>query len=372
MAKLDREIKRRDIYRGRRRRVKLPVLILLGLLALALIIVVTLFQSMQKYLVYTRDGLRLELPMLTTPGIDKGASALAPPRRDFDLPDSIVIETPNFEEADTGRGLALGDMHAIFVRAENISDTGLSDAAARATRLNADALVLEMKPDSGRLSWRSAERLPNDYDTTGSYDIRAALKTLSEDGIYLAAQISVFVDELMSQRGSMALRDTIGDPYRDADRRCWLDPYNRNVRVYILSLIEELEALGFDEVLLTNLAYPRPETRDGAQQLPLTHGASTLEILPTVSNTALTLARYSGDIRVSVRVNEALITGGANGETGQDPALFFRIFDRVAVETTALTLGDTRLIAGNSGYTSGIGRFVPIIENPLESGSWIS
>ena len=113
-----------------------------------------------------------------------------------------------------------------------------------------------MKPDSGRLVWPSSSYMATAFDTKGISDLSASLAELKEQGVYLIAQISCLVDTLMATRDApIALRDISGSVYTSS-AGAWLDPYNSETRDYLYFLMHELAAMGFDEILLSNIVHP--------------------------------------------------------------------------------------------------------------------
>lgn len=316
-----------------------------GLVVLAVI----LFYSLQKYVVTTPDGISLELPILMDGSGEAGDDPLA------DLPKAeIVIDEPNYENVKTDAGEGLEPLRALFVGASDISETGLASAAETAQSIGADALVLELKPTSGLLSWSSASATAASYGTAGVFDLGAAAASLKQQGFYLAAQLSVCADGLIAARNpNAALKTAEGEAAR-------LDPYNSFVRGYILELLTELDAMGFDEVTLSNLSMP---TGEFEYSQTMAYDANAETALLSFANW---LIRNSGGLELNI---SAVLDGSG---AGQNEKNFFMMFDRVCYlcgdgETEAKRASaQSAMASGSTGL-----RFVPILSAASEDGSWI-
>ena len=267
-----------EFYKGRRKRrnyVFIPAAILIGLLAFG----VVMFYGVQKYAVITKDAVNVKLPGMAeeeTTVDEQGNEVKA-----FDPVDAqIVFDDPDYSDIQATAGADVGPIRAIFVPAEEINKEKLEEYAARLNQGN--ALVLEMKPRSGRLMWTTNSSVAQNYslNTANTVDVAsliAGLRELKPD-IYLAAQISCCLDELFSSFSTtVTLKTSYGADYRD-ENGTWLDAYNTNLRTYIVELCRELYAMGFDEVILADVAHPiipEPEEGQEKQQLTYTRDMST-------------------------------------------------------------------------------------------------
>ncbi len=322
-----------------------------------ILLAILLFYSLQKYVVTTSDGISLELPFLQGDESEAEGSGSPP----SELPSAeLVIEEPNYEDIQTDAGEDLTELRALLVPQEDISDSGLATAAQSAQALGATALVLEMKPESGLLSWNSYSETAVSYGTAGTESIGETLSALAQDGMYLAAQISVCIDDLMASRNpTAALRTADGETYTD-EYGGRLDPYNSFVRTYILELINELEAMGFDEIILTNLSMPSGEYQYSQE---MTYTADAQAALVSFSNWLTT--NCSGfDISIS-----AVFDGSGAGQSEES---FFMLYDRLCYPCSSDQIETLRAGAQAAmGSGSADVRFVPITTQAPESGSWI-
>lgn len=322
-----------------------------------LVLAVALFYGLQKFVVTTSDGVSLEIPLLS-----QDAPAEQSDAPDLDLPTAeLVIDEPDYSAITTDAGEDLAVLHGLFVPCDDISADGLTTAAETAAALGAQALVLEMKPANGSLSWSSTSETALAYGTSGRFDITESLAALKEQGFYLAAQISVCADDLIAARNPQAVLKTPSGTtiFDDAGGR--LDPYNSFVRSYVLQLLTELDAMGFDEIILANLSMP--ETEEGyvhSQQM-------TYEATPLAA-----VSSFAHWVNVSTGGLTARVSAVYGDGAGQDAEIFFKMFDRLCCAVSADNLESTRtqmLSAMSSGDAAA--RFAPICAWAQESGSWI-
>ena len=193
-----------EFYKGRRKKrnyALVPSAITLGVIML----IVVLFYGMQKYAVITKDGVNVELPILSDgkTTIDSSGNEV----RVFDTVDTDVIyDQPDYSYITATAGTDVPEFRAIFVPYTDLTAEKLKEYTARLSQGN--GLVLEMKPRSGQLMWDSQSDMALSYGLTVPSDQTAAMPDLitqiKEDnkGIYLAAQISCCVDELFASRST--------------------------------------------------------------------------------------------------------------------------------------------------------------------------
>ena len=371
-----------EYYRGKRKkrnRILIPAAILLGLLSLA----VVLFYGMQKYAVITKDSVRIRPPLL---GESETGEELGPvdERGALETTEAqIVFDEPDFSEVEQRSLGRLQPLRAIFVKADEIYPEKIEEYAARL--MVGNALVLEMKPKSGVMKWDSKAWSATAFSLAGdplSAEMRALiakLKTPSEskpNGVYLVAQISICRDELYGSRSTVvALRNDAGFNYMD-EGGLWLDAYSLDLRDYTVSMVRELYALGFDEVVLADVAHPvLPEgtTVQYCREMSTTPNP-TNAVCGFALSVAEELEERDGKLSIYVDSQTALI--GHDSANGQDGMLFFKLFDRVYFNTDryayTFNLAD---LQGRPVKGSLSERFVPVVINYLpdnpETISWV-
>ena len=333
---------RNDVYRARRSRGKAwPVIlwILAGLIVLAVI----LFYAGQKYIVYDSDGsLHVVFPIMETP---------AP-----------VTEDGQPETVDT-------ELHAQYLTADKITPDGLTRAASAVKAAGGNALVLQMKAPGGTLSWKSGVSDAAAYGVNGTAELADAIRTVKGQNIYLVAVVSTCVDTLMAERyAATALQTASGSAYTDGSGG-WVDPYNTFIRTYLVSLCKELHDLGFDEVAFSYLQQPLAAT-----ELKYASQSGT----PSRTDAVVALAKYlranltATGLRVSAVVSADSILQDKAAQSGQDMAVFPKLFDRVCVFASTDNVSTLQsAIATDSSFDAAT-RFVPFLAQAPESGSYVT
>ena len=238
------------IYRRRR-----PVRALLrtlgfSVLALAVLLVVVFFQF-QRYIVYTPDGIRLDIPFLR--GIlddipeDASPYPILPPAEAETPADTVEAYVPDVS-------VTAEPLYTVWLSGAQLAD--VPDWEAALYGFGANAVLVSMNDASGALWWDSAVTLATSYALTGEGDPRPVLEAMGAD-TQRAALLYGFQNRLMAQRNPpVALTE---------DR---LDPESAEVQAYLTDLALELVQLGFDEIVLMDFAYP-PGPGASAEAIPL-------------------------------------------------------------------------------------------------------
>ncbi len=139
------------------------------------------------------------------------------------------------------------------------------------TELN--SVVVDIKDYSGHILYDSKLPLVNELKLKSARvkDIKNLLRRLDENKIYKIARISVFQDPLLAERKTeWAIKSKKGGLWRDKNRLAWVDPANREVWAYVVSVAKEAARLGFDEI---NFDYIRFPTDGPMADIVYTNGA---------------------------------------------------------------------------------------------------
>lgn len=367
-----------EFYKGRRKKrnyALVPSAIALGVIML----IVVLFYGMQKYAVITKDGVAVELPILTRgqTTVDSSGNEV----KVFEQVETeLVYDEPDYSYIKATAGDDVPEIRAIFVPYTDLTKEKLNEYTARLSRGN--ALVLEMKPRSGNLMWDSQADMALGYGLTVSNDqtaqmpaLIAELKEKNKDK-YFAAQISCCVDELFASRSTtVTLRRADNNGNVIDDKGTWLDPYNMNVRNYIVQLAEELYDMGFDEVILADVAHP---TFSEPTDLIYTRQLSTAASPQTaVCGFAIYVAKQLEDRtgRLSIYCDKSTSLVKAD-DSGQDASLFLKMYDRVYLRTDKYAYPyNVDDVKGSIEKGNVYDRLVPVVENYLPDDpndtSWV-
>lgn len=344
-------------------------------------LLLVLFYGMQKYAVVTKDSVNVELPILTRgqTTVDSSGNEV----KVYDAVDTeLIYDEPDYSYIKASAGKDTPAIRAIFVPYTDLNSEKLATYTERLKAGN--ALVLEMKPRSGQLMWDSQSEMSLSYGLTLSTEqtqqMPELIAKLKEDnkGVYFAAQISCCIDELFASRSTgVTLRrsDNLGNVI--TDKGTWLDPYNMSVRKYIVELCKELYDMGFDEVILADVAHPTMG-EDEAYEYIYTRELSTSTSPKTaVGGFAIYVANQLKDRagRLSIVCDKSTALVRAD-DSGQDASLFLKIYDRVYLRTDKYSYSyNVDDVRPNLAIGNVYDRLVPIVENYLPDGerdtSWV-
>ncbi|MBR6352601.1 MAG: hypothetical protein IKS25_00640 [Oscillospiraceae bacterium] len=363
-----------EFYKGKRKRrnYAFPVFLILLLLFSLLLV---LFYGMQKYAVITKDEVKIELPFLddgSKTTIDSEGQRV----RVFEpVSVPVTFEEPDYSYVKSKAGVNSPPVRGIFIPAENINNNKIIEYASRLVAGN--ALVLEMKPRSGLCLWETNTQMAQKYSLTLHSEASAAIPDiiamLKDQNIYLVAQISCCIDELLPTRtSSYTIHTELGTDYRDG-LGTWLDPYNLELRTWIAEMVQELWDLGFDEVVLKDVAHPSL-----AEPVPLFY---TREI-STSRSTAYAVCSLAAGVADRLRDREKVVSIYCNTRqalvrddltTGQNAVLFMQLFDRVYLETDKFSYPYNVEDIQNHVTTGSVyDRLVPVVINYIpDNSSWV-
>ncbi len=323
------------VYRGKRKYGWLMTLALFVLI-FALMAGLWVFNDLQKYIYYEKDGLRLVLEgdELTDDAAaqepeEDDSTLVAPPVTDA----QVVVELPDFSGMSSMIKGGLSNIKALYVSGDKMTAQNLAyyPTVIEASEIKYNCLVLDIKGADGMLDYFSTVPLTASYGVNGTESLKDSLTLLKESGLWLVAEVSSLADSAMAVRNSpLALRSANGGILA-TEEASWLDPFNPEVRGYIADLMAELKAMGFDEVLLTNLCLPADME---------IHYSQDMSAMPDPVSSVSSFAKYLRseadelDLRLSACLKgESLRNADSGRAIGQDAALFFKVFDRVYVES---------------------------------------
>ena len=300
-------------YRGQTRLKK-------ALKAIAIIIVVLLLLGvaltiyLQQFLVFSNDGVRLELPFLQQESGEKEPEPT--PAGPAEPPVEVVTPEPEPEPEPEA-------MHPVLLPESALYD---GTAMEQIKSGGGDCALFDMKKDNGHLVYCSQIKLAVSSKMTVDVPaINATTKTLNEtEGIYTVARVSCFKDhEITNHERSLSIFTNSGYRWTDPDEIRWISPTNPDVRDYLTQICVELAELGFDEILLDNAGYPdrgnlhyikKGEAYDEAQFAAVIDGF--------YAQVAEALAGY--DVKLSVVTTQEAVAG-LDSLTGQTPENLARV-----------------------------------------------
>jgi hypothetical protein len=129
-----------------------------------------------------------------------------------------------------------------------------------------NAAVINLKDEQGRVLYDTAIPVLQEQKHRMFRDTSGAVRALRRAGVYAIARIVCFSDPVLPrshpERAVMDGRpQRAGRLWADTGRRNpWLDPYNCKNHDFLVEMVKEVEALGFDEVQLDYFRFPVDET----------------------------------------------------------------------------------------------------------------
>ena len=299
-----------DSYHGRSRvRTFLKVLIVLLLVVLAVAVGALLW--LEPYIDYSANGIQINLPFFQQkePAPATGAPVVV----------TTPEPTPTPEPEEDFRGILL-------------PNSALYDgtAAQRVEAAGATAALFDMKADDGSLGYISGLALAIQAEASAADPaLNAAIQLLNGGEVYTVARVSCFRDNLVPRSDmSLAIHTNAGN-WRDSGDTRWLSPANESARQYVVGVCRELAALGFDEILLDNWAFPTDGELGWIKadaNYPADGRTAALEVF--LEEVRAGLAEFP-EVKVSLVTTASAAAGGAV-ESGQTAALLERA-DRVLV-----------------------------------------
>ena len=329
---------RYNSYRGRSRFATV-VKVLIVVLVLALLAALAALFFLERYIVYSSDGVRLELPFFQKE---------EPPEE----PSRVVVETAPPTASPTP------EVEEERFRAVLLDRSALTDgtAAEQTAAAGANAAIFDMKADDGALAYASQLPLALEMGVSDGAADSDAISALNDGELYTVARVACFRDNTAPRwRNSMALRTAQGN-WRDATDTRWLSIQSPAAREYVIGVCRELAELGFDELLLDCCGFP---TRGDMDRLQPGENYNPDDLTGPVEDFFAELeAALAGfpDLRISVVTNSNVLSGQADG-TGQTLEL--------------LEEYDVRLLAPGEEGPLPLDTAVPILDRPgTADASW--
>jgi hypothetical protein len=160
------------------------------------------------------------------------------------------------------RPRSLEHVKALYVNAWAFSSRKLWHLVRLADSTEINALVIDVKDDTGCLLYPSAVAVAetigaNRCRRVTADNMRARLDTLRAHGVYAIARIVVAKDPLLAEgKPAWAVQHRDGGLWRDRIGSAWVDAYRDSVWLYSGDLAQEAVALGFDEVQFDYVRFP--------------------------------------------------------------------------------------------------------------------
>lgn len=212
-------------------------------------------------------------------------------------PPASEEETPE-AETQSGQASAAGEpaakdrpkVRGIYVTGPMAGTSNMDRLIDLVDRTELNALVIDVKNDEGWVVCDMDAALVEEIGSVKRYvkDMPALVQKCKEKGIYLIARIVAFKDPLLAKtRPEWCLHNADGGVFRDKSGLAWVNPYEKQVWDYLLSVAEGAVGLGFDEV---QFDYIRFSTDRGMKQVDFGPQAENRESTDVITEFAAYVA----------------------------------------------------------------------------------
>lgn len=225
----------------------------LGIFALIVVLLAVMVWAvwllwLDRFVVYTRDGAKIDFSLsLEYP---EGELALPPEEQE---PISIYYnEGDNAIDNNTEMTVLAG----YYASADMLSDT-FELVRSQVALLPADTpVMIDLKDIYGYFYYDTG--LGPVSSSINVSDMTDLLDYMQASRLYTIARIPAFRDyQYVLDHPAQGLIHSSGRyVFMDDDRTYWLDPTNVNALSYVVDIVDELKAMGFDEVVFDDFWYP--------------------------------------------------------------------------------------------------------------------
>lgn len=315
-------------YRGRTPLGKVLLIIVLILVILGAVG----FMLLQQYVTYDENG----VPHFLLPEKNPTEEVTPPTQPEPSI--DLTIETP----AQTQTALLAGDPAGW--------QAALADLAAKGQT----AFAVDVKLPGGQVAF--ASRVEGVSLSATAVAATDALAPLLAGETHAIARLSCFRDGRYAtgHLDSAGLENTGGYIFYDGNNTTWLDPGKAGARGYLCALAKECAALGFDEILLTDLSYPTVGKLD-----KIAYGETMKDQNFGIFLKEMKAALADYDVKLSIQLPAAAITTGRDSVAGLLLADLLPLVQ--GIYAPAATAEEASALGGAVAALSPETQFVPVI-----------
>lgn len=185
--------------------------------------------------------------------VQKPAPAPAPAPKPEPKPEPAPEPIPEPEPAPAKKEYVA--RKAVYVGINQVLD---GSALNMAKNSGAEAIIVNMKHDSGNLNWASQQEIAQRLGLSSNRrDINEKLKSfLANEQFHMVARVSAFRDRLVGAQMEYTIINNKNNYWTDEKGLFWTSVGNAEIRSYVTGCAVELAELGFDEIMVENAASP--------------------------------------------------------------------------------------------------------------------
>lgn len=240
-------------YRARQRWKRLFNVLLYVILAL-IVLAVCLLIWVQRFLVYTPEGVRLDFSPTRPPAV--GTVPTAPENT------KVSIEYISPEEPEEDPDLPLPEEERLagyYIEASALQEDDFTPIYEQLAALPAGTpVMMDVRSIRGNYYYSSAYgNVSILYDAE---KMDALIRYLADGDFYLIARFPSLREQSYATKNPLlGIQHVNGYVWADADGIYWIDPTKDSVITHLIQVIKELRGLGFDEVVLQDFTIPESE-----------------------------------------------------------------------------------------------------------------
>ncbi len=231
-----------------RKRLKQGLIIATAVLLILAFVWMLWILWLDRYVVYTRDGARLDFSHSAKDMVGQSAGSAKP--KD---PVSIYY---NEGENTLAAGGEMTQMDGYYISGDMLAED-LDGVQALVRKLpTGTPILLDVKDDNGRFFYSSG--LGPNRTSIDPARMDEFIKNLCTSDLYVIARFSAFREyNFAIDNVNYGLASTKGAYlYMDSGRCYWLNPTSNGTLTFVMQQVAQLKELGFDEVVLGNFSFP--------------------------------------------------------------------------------------------------------------------
>lgn len=148
----------------------------------------------------------------------------------------------------------------IYVTGRTAGNSNLMKLLNLVNETELNAMVIDVKEDEGRLTYKSTIPLVRQIHsdkTNFISDVDKLLNTLHDHHVYTIARIVCFKDPFLSRmKAEWAMQKKTGGVWTDKKGTMWIDPYRKEVWDYNIAIAKEAAKKGFREIQFDYVRFP--------------------------------------------------------------------------------------------------------------------
>lgn len=222
---------------------------ILGILCLiGLVLWICWLIWLQRYVVFTRDGVTFDFDRST---LHLEHKEPGPQETEATTAVEILFQDAPQETQD------LSPLNGVYVDTD-LLQAGPDTLAGQLSALEpGTAVLLDVKSKFGNFYYTTSLSGATQSDTVDCAAMDRLIQTLQERGCYLIARLPAFRDSAFAQANPTAgLALSSGALWTDDEQCYWLDPASQAVTANLMQICRELQDTGFDEVVFTDFRIP--------------------------------------------------------------------------------------------------------------------